>query len=311
MATQYAKRGFLMVVISSLLLLSLFTITYAASTIGTNMSTTGTFTQTADSATATRFQNAAGTTTVLVVDTTNTRVGVNAGAAVNTTFEVGGTASISGIGTWADGRFRPQSDAATAFRFQNAAGTASVLIIDTTNARIGIGATPGTIFEVQGTASASYLLTGNTIQVGGYASADYSRFGTSTTTSGFLSTTNDLLITGKLEIDGSVSFGGFASFSANASLSGAFEITRNGTAGDMLKLSYSSGTSNKTFALNILDGDFQIRAPSVSSAFSAENIIYSVSSNSLATIIGNVASPSLKSTIATTNSTNGVYVSGR
>ena len=206
MATQYAKRSFLMVVVSTLLFLSIFTITYAASTIGTIMSTTGTFTQTVGSDTAARFQNAAGTTTVLVVDTTNTRVGVNAGTDVNTTFEVGGTASVSGIGTWADGRFRPQSDAATAFRFQNAAGTTSVLIIDTTNTRVGIGATPGTTFEVQGTASASYFLTGNTLQVNGFSSVAYSRFGTNTTTGSFLTNANDLLISGRLEVDASVQF---------------------------------------------------------------------------------------------------------
>ena len=201
MATQYAKRSFLMVVVSALLLFSIFTITYAASTIGTNMSTTGTFTLTVGSATAARFQNAAGTTTVLVVDTTNTRVGVNAGAAVDTTFEVGGTASISGVSTWADGQFRPQSNATTAFRFQNAAGTTSVLTIDTTNWRVGIGGTPSTIFEVQGTASASYFLTGNTLQVGGFSSAAYSRFGTNTATASDISTTNDLLISGNLEVD--------------------------------------------------------------------------------------------------------------
>src|SRR3989344_8681629 len=103
MATQYAKRSFLMVAISALLLFSIFTITYAATTVGTNLSTTGTFTQTADSATAARFQNAAGTTTVFIVDTTNTRAGGNAGGTVDTTFEIGGTASVSGIGTWAAG----------------------------------------------------------------------------------------------------------------------------------------------------------------------------------------------------------------
>ncbi|MDP6583692.1 MAG: hypothetical protein QF535_03475, partial [Anaerolineales bacterium] len=47
--------------------------------------------------------------------------------------------------------------------------------------------------EVQGTASASYLLTGNTLQVGGYSSVAYSRFGTSTTGhSNYISTSNDL-----------------------------------------------------------------------------------------------------------------------
>ena len=69
----------------------------AASTIGTNMSTTGTLTVTSDSATSVQFQDAAGTTTVFIVDTTNTRAGVNAGGAVDTTFEVGGTASITSV----------------------------------------------------------------------------------------------------------------------------------------------------------------------------------------------------------------------
>ena len=242
MATQYAKRGFLMVVVSALLLLSIFTITYAASTIGTNMSTTGTFTLTVGSATAARFQNAAGTTTVLVVDTTNTRVGVNAGAAVDTTFEVGGTASISGVSTWADGQFRPQSNGTTAFRFQNAAGTTTVLQIDSTNYRVGIGAAPGTTFEVQGTASASYFLTGNTLQVGGFSSAAYSRFGTGTTNRG-LSATNDLLITGYLEVDSSASFDagfelttfasvsmdGASNFNINLQSTGDFILQDNGS----------------------------------------------------------------------------------
>ena len=133
----------------------------AASTIGTNMSTTGTFTQTVGSTTAARFQNAAGTTTVLWVDTTNTTVGVNPGAAIDTTFEVGGTASVSGVITLADGQVRPQSNGTTAFRFQNAAGTTNVLAIDTTNTRVGVnaGGAVDTTFEVGGTASVSGIIT--------------------------------------------------------------------------------------------------------------------------------------------------------
>ncbi len=125
----------------------------AASTIGNNMSTTGTFTQTVGSATAALFQNAAGTITVLAIDTTNTRV--------------------------------------------------------------GIGGTPGTTFEVQGTASASYFFTQNTIQVGGTTSSvAYSRFGISTTGhSNYISTTNDLLISGDLEVRATASFGSVASVS--------------------------------------------------------------------------------------------------
>ena len=138
-------------------------------------------------------------------------------ASVAGNFEVGGTASISGIVNLNNGQVRPQTDSATAFRFQNAAGTTSVLTIDTTNGRVGIGGTPGTTFEVQGTASASYFLTGNTIQVGGYASVAYNRFGTAATTHA-LSATNDVLINGKLEVDGKAFFDG------TASVAGDFEV---------------------------------------------------------------------------------------
>lgn len=256
MAT-YAKRDFLLVVVVTLLLfLSTFSITHAASTIGTNMSTTGTFTQTANSATAARFQNAAGTTTVLVVDTTNTRVGVNSGNDVNTTFEVGGTASISGIGTWADGRFRPQSDGETAFRFQNAAGTTNVLVINTTSSgvgRVGIGATPGTTFEVQGTASASYFLTGNTIQVGGFASVAYSRFGTNTATASAISTTNDLLISGNLEVDLRSYFDSPAEFQGTASAS--YFLTENTIqVGGNASVAYSRFGTNTTTHVGTVSG---------------------------------------------------------
>ena len=83
--------------------------------------------------------------------------------------------------------------------------------------RVGIGATPTTVLEVQGTASASYLLTGNTLQVGGFASVAYSRFGTSTTGhSNYISTINDLLVSGDLETKGTVSFAGTASISGKA-----------------------------------------------------------------------------------------------
>ena len=83
--------------------------------------------------------------------------------------------------------------------------------------QFGIGtSSPTTKLEVQGTASASYLLTGNTIQVGGYASVAYSRFGTSATGhSNYISASNDVLINGDLEIDGSASFAQAASVSGN------------------------------------------------------------------------------------------------
>src|SRR3990167_1309963 len=62
--------------------------------------------------------------------------------------------------------------------------------------------------ELQGTASASYGLFSNTLQINGFSSQSYSRFGTNTTTSSFLSGANDLLITGNFEVDGSASFDG-------------------------------------------------------------------------------------------------------
>lgn len=272
----------------------------AASTVGTNLSTTGTFTQTVGSATAARFQNAAGTTTVLQVDTTNTRVGVNAGGTVDTTFEVGGTASISGLAlfggnasvagnfeltsatallginagnvidttlevggtasisgiiTLANGQIRPQTNSTTAFRFQNAAGTTSVLSIDTTNNRVGIGAVPGTTFEVEGTASASYFFTGNTIQVGGTtASTAYSRFGTTTTThAGTTSGTNSLLISGGFEVDGSVAFDGFSLLNSNASVSSNFSAGA-GVAGTS-SFNFDNNSATTGACIKIKDGD--------------------------------------------------------
>lgn len=265
----------------------------AASTIGTNMSTTGTFTQTVGSATAARFQNAAGTVTVLLVDTTNTRVGVaktpgvkfevggtasaaylfthnslqvsgttgasvaysrfgtgttgnsvqldaandllitgalevdgkaflDGTASVASNFEVGGTASVSGVFGLNDGQIRPGGNSATAFRFQNAAGTTTVLTIDTTNGKVGIGKTPATTFDVKGTASAAYGFFDRSLQVAGATgvSVAWSRFGTGAanrTTD--IDTSNDLYITGALEVDGKSFFDG------TASVGGAFEVT--------------------------------------------------------------------------------------
>lgn len=231
MATQYAKRSFLMVVVSTLLLFSIFTITYAASTIGTNMSTTGTFTQTVGSATAARFQNAAGTTTVLVVDTTNYRVGI--GAAPGTTFEVQGTASASYFLTGNTIQVNGFASAAySRFGINTTTGgfltNANDLLI---SGRFEVDASAqfDKKIEIQGTASASYFLTANTIQVGGNASVAYSRFGTTATSHvGTISTTTDLMVGGGFEVNGSAAFDGFALFSAGASITATnFEITGN------------------------------------------------------------------------------------
>ncbi|MDP3731244.1 MAG: hypothetical protein Q8R34_01995, partial [bacterium] len=100
--------------------------------------------------------------------------------------------------------------------------------------KIGLGAAPSTVFEVQGTASASYLLTGNTLQVGGFSSAAYSRFGTDTTGySTELDTTNDLLISGALEVNGNVFLDGKASISNNFQTAGRFIFGDNGDTGEI------------------------------------------------------------------------------
>ncbi|MBI2676668.1 MAG: procyclic acidic repetitive family protein, partial [Candidatus Yanofskybacteria bacterium] len=121
---------------------------------------------------------------------------------------------------------------------------------------VGINTTtPTTKFEVQGTASASYLLTGNTLQVGGYASAAYSRFGTSTTGySNFITTTNDLLISGDLEVDASATFDSFVMITNTATAS--LDI-RSGTDNEKkftIRSNYT-GTASTKDRLSIFNGD--------------------------------------------------------
>lgn len=217
MSSQYAKRGFLVVVFTLFLIFSLVTLAYAATTIGTNFSTTGTMTVTpgSDSATSVRFQNAAGTN-IFIVNSTAQWVGV--GGAPQTKFEVQGTASASYLLTGNTLQVGGFSSAAYS-RFGT--NTATAGDISTTNDLLISGNlevdlksyfdAPG---EFQGTASASYFLTGNTIQVGDFASVAYNRFGTSTTGhSNYITTSNDILVSGDVEVRGSVSFGGVASVS--------------------------------------------------------------------------------------------------
>ena len=217
---------------------------FGASTLGTNMSTTGTFAQTVGSASAALFQNAAGTVTTLSIDTTNVRVGV--GAAASTTFEVQGTASASYFFTTntlqAGGTFAAASVAYSRFGADTTGHTLAAaddvlfsgLVEFNDNAffdaRVGIGAgAPATKFEVQGTASASYFITTNTIQAGGTfaaASVAYSRFGADTTDH-TLAAADDVLFSGLVE------FNDNAFFDTKVSVSGNFETTgriRAGTA---------------------------------------------------------------------------------
>lgn len=236
----------------------------AASTIGTNLSTTGTF-EVSNTASAAYFltsntiqvgggasvaYNRFGTSATGhagYISTTND-VLINGDLEVRATVSFGSVASVSGILYLANGQVRPGSggDSTTALRFQNTAGT-SVLIINTTNNWVGVRKTPTIAFEVQGTASASYLLSGNTIQVGGFASVAYSRFGTTATThAGSITTTNDVLINGDLEVDASAAFDGFVRMNNAASVALGFEVAGNALVNKLVVGSSTASSSDFT-----------------------------------------------------------------
>ncbi|MDP3792507.1 MAG: hypothetical protein Q8Q89_02135 [bacterium] len=219
---------------------------YAASTIGTNMSTTGTFlvNPASNSATSVRFQNAAGTN-YFFADSTNSRIGV--GGAPQTVFEVQGTASASYLMT--ANSLQVAGVSSVAYSRYGTGTTGYTADIDATNdllitgalevdgnaffdGKVGVKGAPQTVFEVQGTASASYLMTANSLQVAGVSSVAYSRFGTGTTgNTGEFDAANDLLITGSLEVDGKASVAG------NFQTSGRFiadTAASHSFAGDMI-----------------------------------------------------------------------------
>ncbi|MEK7579707.1 MAG: hypothetical protein AAB469_00760, partial [Patescibacteria group bacterium] len=158
--------------------------------------------------------------------------GFNAQAIVGTALTINGNASVTGNTTLGDASGDTVTANADAWTFANDTNftlsggvnglsfDTNTLSIDGTNNRVGVLTTaPTTTFEVQGTASASYLLTGNTLQVGGFASAAYSRIGTNTTTYSRLGDANDLLITDDLEVDGTTWFDGTVNFSGISSAS--------------------------------------------------------------------------------------------
>ena len=196
---------------------------YAASTIGTNMSTTGTFTVT------------------------------------------------------------PATDSATSVQFQNAASS-TYFYADSTNSRIGVGGAPQTVFEVQGTASASYFLTGNTIQVGGFASVAYNRFGTTATTHDhYIASSNDLFISGDLEVRATVSFAGVAS------ISNAFWVGTNAKTGNV-----GVGTNAPTTKFQVtgnasVSGDFEVGGTASASTFVAKTNVLIKSGHTASSSTGYVA----------------------
>lgn len=182
------------------------------------------------------------------------------------------------------GTLKVTTGGATAVLFQNAAGT-NLFIFDHTNLRLGIGATPGTTFEVQGTASASYFLTGNTIQVGGFASVAYNRFGTATTNhANYISTTNDILVSGDVEIRGSASFGSTASvsgiffmndgrFRPNANSATAFRFQNTAGSTDVLTID-TTNTRVGVGSIGTLDTLFEVGGTaSVATLFATTKIV--------------------------------------
>src|SRR3989344_8512871 len=255
---------------------------FAASTIGTNMLTTGNFEgqNTASAAyfltgntiqvggyasvaysrfgtSATTHSDFLATTNDLIINgdfEVDGKAFFDGTASVASNFEIGGTASVSGVLYLAAGQIRPENggDSTTAFLFQDAAGSNSIVTVDTTNLRVGIRGTPSTTFEVQGTASASYFYTTGTLQVGALfttATVAYSRFGAGTTGySTFVDAANDLLITGALEVDSKAFFDGTASVAGTfeamgtASASNAF-VSRNLVVGSNVASSSSIYTA--------------------------------------------------------------------
>lgn len=141
---------------------------------------------------------------------------VGGGPVANAASTIGSNMSTTGTFT-----VTPATDSATSILFQNTAG-ANYFVADSTNQRIGVGAAPSTKFEVQGTASASYFLTSQTIQVGSlFASVAYSRFGAGATGHS-LAAAQDVLFSGLTEFDGNAFFDSKASLSGNFQMSGRF-----------------------------------------------------------------------------------------
>jgi len=96
------------------------------------------------------------------------------------------------------------------------------------------------------------------LQVGGFSSQSYNRFGTSTTGhANYISASNDLLVSGDLEVDGSIS-AQFASISqifiANNTASASAFFRGNGS-GAVNQSNFSIGLGNGTERLNIFNND--------------------------------------------------------
>ena len=162
------------------------------------------------------------------------------------------------------------------YMIQSSGGSAAIpssLVIGTTTADfilsqrgfLGVGSVlPSTKFEVQGTSSASYGLFSGGLQVNGFASTSYNRFGTGSTGHS-LSSFNDLLITGLLEVDSNFFVDGVGS----SSFAGSINISKGLNA-----LSYQGGGLSNCVGSNALQfnsGQFSCAAVSGSFDSTAQN----------------------------------------
>ncbi|MBI2670141.1 MAG: hypothetical protein HYX20_03285 [Candidatus Yanofskybacteria bacterium] len=168
---------------------------------------------------------------------------------------------------------QPASDSTTSVRFQNAAGT-NYFVANSTKGWIGVNGVPSTVFEVKGTASASWLMTANSLQVAGVASVAYSRFGIGATGHS-LAATDDVLFAGLVEFDDN------AFFDAKVSVSGNFQ---------------TSGRIRAGSASHSFTGDLLLTSNLTVGSTTASNSVYAAEFGSTATtsiLFGDTTTPFL------------------
>ncbi|MBX4190315.1 hypothetical protein KW791_03425, partial [Candidatus Parcubacteria bacterium] len=264
----------------------------------------------------------------LTWDSTNKRFGINAGGTTDTTFEIGGTASISGLarfggsasvsnGFEASGYASASAYFGSAFTgISNCNTESDTLLWNSSTGKFSCGA------DATGSGSAFLGIgisnNGSTFAHITSLSFEPNMFALTNTASLSLISLNwtsgPASRSATQAITGAWTFSNFTTFTGPASMSNALEITRNGTTGNQLTLTDSSvGSKYQSFGLAVNDGDFQIRklgSPSYS-AFSDQIIPFSIASRSHAITLGTAASPSFKGNLDTSGTARRVRVSGR